>query len=238
MIRLDDITVCYRKHPAVHHVSGTFTAGGLTAVVGPNGAGKTTLLKAITGLQPLTTGKIVADGAIAYLPQLAELDRQFPLTVSELVLSGAWQRKGGFASLAGDEATRTQSALDRVGLSGFGERPISTLSGGQLQRARFARLLVQDTPIILLDEPFNNIDTRTRDTLLHILEHWRDESRTVAVVVHDMGIAHSHFPETLLLAHEVIAWGPTAATLDPANLDRAQQMTEYWQNDAPWCARP
>ncbi|MDR3428168.1 MULTISPECIES: metal ABC transporter ATP-binding protein [Silvimonas] len=237
MIQLDDITVCYRKHPAVHHVSGTFTAGGLTAVVGPNGAGKTTLLKAITRLQPLTTGKITVDGEIAYLPQLAELDRQFPLTVSELVLAGAWKRKGGLKSLNGDEVTRTQAALERVGLGGFGQRPISTLSGGQLQRARFARLLVQDTPIILLDEPFNNIDTRTRDTLLTLLEHWRDESRTVAVVVHDMTIAHSHFPETALLAHEVIAWGPTATTLTEENLERAQQMTEYWQNDAPWCAQ-
>ncbi len=130
-------------------------------------------------------------------------------------------------------------ALQRVGLSGFGQRTIATLSGGQLQRARFARLLVQDTPIILLDEPFNNVDTRTRDTLLTILAHWRAQQRTVAVVVHDMGLAHEHFfPETLLLAHEVIAWGDTASTLSEDNLQRAQQMTEYWQNDAPWCARP
>ena len=238
MIRLDDVTICYRKHPAVHHLTGTFTAGGLTAVVGPNGAGKTTLLKAITRQQPLTTGKITADGEIAYLPQLAELDRQFPLTVSELVLAGAWKRKGGLRGLEADEQTRAAQALERVGLGGFGQRTIATLSGGQLQRARFARLLVQDTPIVLLDEPFNNIDTRTRDTLLDILAHWRTERRTVAVVVHDMGLAHEHFPETLLLAHEVIAWGDTASTLTEAHLDRAQQMTEYWQNDAPWCARP
>ena len=238
MIRLDDVTICYRKHPAVHHLTGTFTAGGLTAVVGPNGAGKTTLLKAITRQQTLTTGRITADGEIAYLPQLAELDRQFPLTVSELVLAGSWKRQGGWRGLQQDEQSRATAALERVGLGGFGQRTIATLSGGQLQRARFARLLVQDTPIVLLDEPFNNIDTRTRDTLLKILATWRTEQRTVAVVVHDMGLAHEHFPETLLLAHEVIAWGDTASTLAEANLDRAQQMTEYWQNDAPWCARP
>ncbi|KPC53540.1 Iron(3+)-hydroxamate import ATP-binding protein FhuC [Amantichitinum ursilacus] len=238
MIRLDDVTVCYRKHPAVHHLTGTFTAGGLTAVVGPNGAGKTTLLKAITRQQALTTGTIHVDGDIAYLPQMAELDRQFPLTVSELVLAGAWKRRGGLRALDGEETDRADEALERVGLSGFGQRTIATLSGGQLQRARFARLLVQDTPIILLDEPFNNVDTRTRDTLLAILAHWRAQQRTVAVVVHDMGLAHEHFPETLLLAHEVIAWGDTASTLSEDNLQRAQQMTEYWQNDAPWCARP
>jgi zinc/manganese transport system ATP-binding protein len=97
-IRLDDLTVCYNRHPAVHHLSGAFNHGSLTAIVGPNGAGKSTLLKAIMGLLPVTTGRIdpavLTPNDIAYLPQQAQIDRQFPITVLDVVLLGHWQRIG------------------------------------------------------------------------------------------------------------------------------------------------
>ena len=109
-------------------------------------------------------------------------------------------------------------ALLAVGLEGFETRPIDTLSGGQLQRALFARVLVQDADIILLDEPFNAIDSKTVGDLIALIERWHGEKRTVMVVVHDLELVREHFPETLLLARRPIAWGETGEVLKPENL--------------------
>ncbi len=122
-----------------------------------------------------------------------------------------------------------------VGLEGFESRPIDTLSGGQLQRTLFARVLVQDAEIILLDEPFNAIDSRTVVDLVAMIERWHGEKRTVMVAVHDLNLVREHFPQTLLLARRPIAWGATAEVLKPENLLRARRFDEAWHDDAPWC---
>lgn len=236
MIHLHNLTVCYRRHPAIHHISGEFNAGSHTAIVGPNGAGKTTLLKALVGLLP-STGTIEIAEKIAYLPQLTELDRQFPITVEELVLSGNWRDSGNWRALSTETRQKVHDALHRLGLTDFSSRPISMLSGGQLQRARFARLMIQDAPIVLLDEPFNSIDSRTTQTLLTLLDEWHASGKTLITVVHDLNMARMHFPQTLLLAREVIAWGVTADTLTPENLKQAQATTEHWQDQTEWCER-
>ena len=237
MIRLKNLTVCYRRHPAIHHVSGEFRSGSHTAIVGPNGAGKTTLLKAIVGLLP-STGAIEISDEIAYLPQLTELDRQFPITVEELVLSGHWHACGNWRGISPDTRSRVDEALHRLGLSDFSARPISMLSGGQLQRARFARLMIQDAPIVLLDEPFNSIDSRTTQLLLALLAEWHQTGKTLITVVHDLNMARTHFPQILLLARDVIGWGDTADILTQQNLQRAQASTEHWQEQTEWCERP
>lgn len=236
MIQLQNLTVCYRRHPAIHHISGNFTPGSHTAIVGPNGAGKTTLLKALVGLLP-STGNIQIDGAIGYLPQLTELDRQFPMTVEELVLSGDWQNSGNWRAVDHKARHKTHAALHRLGLADFSARPIAMLSGGQLQRARFARLMIQDAPIVLLDEPFNSIDSRTTQTLLALLNEWHRAGKTLITVVHDLAMAREHFPDSLLLAREVIAWGATPHTLTPENLAQAQSTTEHWHDQTEWCIR-
>ena len=237
MISLDNLTVCYRRHPAIHHISGEFSRGSHTAIVGPNGAGKTTLLKAMVGLLP-STGTVRIAGEVAYLPQLTELDRQFPVTVEELVLSGNWRQSGNWRGIDAQARDRVHQALHRLGLGDLAARPISMLSGGQLQRARFARLMIQDAPIVLLDEPFNSIDSRTTQILLGLLEQWHAAGKTLVTVVHDLGMTRAHFPQTLLLAREVIAWGATAAVLSTDNLTRAQASTEHWQAETEWCERP
>ena len=127
------------------------------------------------------------------------------------------------------------AALMAVGLEGFEARPIDTLSGGQLQRALFARVLVQDAGIILLDEPFNAVDAQTVADLVALIRDWHAEGRTVMVAVHDLGLVREHFPETLLLARHPVAWGPTAEALRPENLQRARRFDEAWHDDAPWC---
>ncbi len=234
-ISLTDVIVTYRRMPAVHHVSGKFEAGSLTAVAGPNGAGKSTLLKAIMGLLSVSDGRIDLGGLnarqIAYLPQLPEIDRSFPISVEQTVLLGAWPRAGAFGALDRTERTRAAAAIARVGLSGYAHAPIASLSVGQWHRALFARLIVQDAPVILLDEPFAAVDERTTEDLMALVRSWHDEGRTVIAVLHDMSFIRRHFPRLLLLAREVVAWGPTEEALSPENAERARAMTDRWASD-------
>ena len=152
----------YDRHPAVHHVSAEIPAAEMTAIVGPNGAGKSTLLKALLGLAPHIEGRIeCAAKRIAYLPQQAEIDRSFPISVFDTVLLGRWSRFGGFGAAKHVDIHDAQHAIEAVGLSGFERRPIDTLSVGQFQRVLFARLLLQDADLVLLDEPFAAIDSKT-----------------------------------------------------------------------------
>lgn len=237
---LDDLTLGYRRHPAVHHLSGSFAPGSLTAVTGPNGAGKSTLLKGIAGeIRPLA-GRIrrggIARRDIAYLPQLAEIERTFPMSVLDLVALGAVRSAGLFRAVGQGDMARIVRAIETVGLSGFENRPVGTLSGGQLQRALFARVLVQDSRLILLDEPFAAIDSHTTADLVAILKRWSGEGRTVIAVLHDHDLARRDFPEALLLARECVAWGPTGETLRPERLLEARRMCEAFHDDAAICA--
>ncbi|WP_018261249.1 metal ABC transporter ATP-binding protein [Methylobacterium sp. WSM2598] len=232
------LTLGYDRHPAVHHLDGVVPAGAALAVIGPNGAGKSTLLKGIIGEVAPLEGRIEHPGLrrrdIAYLPQAAEIDRGFPISVDDFVAMGLWRRVGPWRSLRPYRAARDE-ALAAVGLTGFERRPIGTLSGGQLRRAMFARVLLQDARAVLLDEPFAAVDGRTTADLLGLVERWRAEGRTVIAVLHDMEQVQRHFPSALLLAREVVAWGATEAVLTAANLRRARQLCEAWDEAAPVC---
>jgi zinc/manganese transport system ATP-binding protein len=236
-LKFNDLTLGYDNHPAVHHLNGAFAHGSLTAVVGPNGSGKSTLLKGIVGvLQPMA-GAIEhhAGCRMAYLPQHSEIDRHFPARVFDLVALGLWPKHGMLGRLDGTDAVEIEKALSAVGLDGFNERPIDTLSGGQLQRTLFARVLLQNADLILLDEPFNAIDARTMNDLVALIDRWHGEKRTVIAVLHDLEMVRNHFPETLLLARQPIAWGETKDVLMPSNLLKARQFHEAWDDRAPWC---
>lgn len=232
-----DLTLGYNRHPAVHHLSGPVETGSLTAVVGANGSGKSTLMKGIVGvLKPMGGQIVVRPGSrIAYLPQQSELDRSFPARVIDLVALGLWPRRGLLGRHRQEDREALANALSAVGLEGFDGRPLDTLSGGQLQRALFARVLVQDAEIILLDEPFNAIDARTVLDLIALIERWHGERRTVMVVAHDLDLVRQHFPRTLLMARRPVAWGATSEALKPENLLRARNFDEAWRDDAPWC---
>jgi len=241
-IEINNLTIAYQGHPAVHHVTGRFLPGSLTAVVGPNGAGKSTLLGALSGQLQAVEGSIhfgqAQSAAVAYLPQQSLIDREFPVRVLDVVLLGAWREFKSFSRVTDQMRTRATQALAAVGLVGFERRFIGELSVGQLQRVLFARVLMQDAAIILLDEPFNALDTRTAEDLLEVVLDWHRQARTVIAVLHDMSMVRTHFPQTLLLAREVIAWGQSAEALTPENISRARQTSEYWDERAPWCARP
>ncbi|MFG1359296.1 zinc ABC transporter ATP-binding protein AztA [Xanthobacter pseudotagetidis] len=240
-IAFSDLTLGYERHPAVHHLSGTVEEGALLAVCGPNGAGKSTLLKGITGaLRPLG-GRIDLTGLsprdIAYLPQGAEIDRSFPISVFDLVAMGLWRRCGLFGGIGARDRARIEAALAAVGLQGFEARPIGTLSGGQMQRTLFARLLLQDARLILLDEPFTALDAATVADLIALVGRWHREGRTVMAVLHDFEMVRQTFPQTLLLARGPVAWGPTPDALSPENLLKARRMGEAWHQDAASCTR-
>jgi len=239
--KLKNVTLGYEGRAAIHHLDGEFASGSLTAVIGPNGSGKSTLLKGLVGTLVPMGGEIERAGFalrdIAYLPQASEIDRSFPASVEDLVTLGHWRRRGLFAAIRETDRASVRQALMAVGLDGFLARPIETLSGGQLQRALFARVLLQDAKVILLDEPFTAIDSKTTTDLLALVKRWHREERTVLAVLHDIELVREHFPETVLLARRPIAWGATGLALKPENLLAARRMNEAWDDHADWCER-
>ncbi len=232
MIRLEDVGCRYRQAWAVEAVSGGFAPGSLTAVVGPNGAGKTTLLRAIAGVHPVAAGRIdrggLAANAIALLPQASRMDRSFPLSCADVVALGAWPRMGAFAALKAGDARRVLAALARVGLADVGDRLVGALSVGQFQRLLWARLLVQDAPVLLLDEPVAGVDVASEAIFQDMLAEWQREGRTVIAVLHDLDLVLRRFPQTLLLARRMIAWGETGQVLSAANRQRARLSLDPW----------
>jgi zinc/manganese transport system ATP-binding protein len=239
-ITLRDITLGYDRHPAVHHLSGEVASGTLLAVVGPNGAGKSTLFRGIAGILKPLSGTISLGGLnardIAYLPQTVDIDRSFPISVFDFVGTGLWRATGFFGGMGKRERDRIADALASVGLNGFENRAIGTLSGGQMQRMLFARVLLQDARLIVLDEPFNAIDAKTSADLVALVRHWHGERRTVLAALHDLDMVRKHFPETLLLARGPVAWGSTAEALTPENLLVAMRMCEAFDDRAAACA--
>jgi len=239
-LRFSNLTLGYERHPAVHHLDGEVEKGSLLAVVGPNGAGKSTLFKGVVGtLRPLA-GRIERGGLtvrdIAYLPQIADIDRSFPINVYDMVSMGLWRRSGLFGGIGRKQRAEIETAIAAVGLTGFEDRAIATLSGGQMQRTLFARLLLQDADLIVLDEPFNAIDAKTCADLLDLVRRWHSERRTVLAALHDIEVVKAAFPDTLLLARAPVAWGPTRDVLTPENLLKARRMCEAFDEHAHECA--
>jgi zinc/manganese transport system ATP-binding protein len=239
-IRFQDLTLGYDRHPAVHHLSGEVASGALLAVVGPNGAGEATLFKGIVGaIRPLS-GHVDLSGLsardIAYLPQAAEIDRTFPITVYDLVAMGLWRKTGLFGGIGRNDREKIQAAMAAVGLTGFERRAIGTLSGGQMQRMLFARLLLQDARLVVLDEPFNAIDAKTSADLIALVQSWHKEGRTILAALHDIDLVRANFPQTLLLAREKVAWGDTATVLTADNMLKARRMCEAFDDEAHACA--
>ena len=238
-LQFRDVTLGYDRHPAVHHLNGDVAPGALLAVVGPNGAGKSTLFRGVVGILKPLSGKIVTGDLdlrdIAYLPQTAEIDRSFPISVFDFVGTGLWRQTGFLGGIGKGARERVARSLASVGLSGFENRAIGTLSGGQMQRMLFARVLLQDARVIVLDEPFNAVDAKTSADLLALVKRWHAEKRTVLAALHDMDLVRANFPETLLLARGEVAWGVTAEVLTSENLAQARRMCEAFDDSAAAC---
>jgi zinc/manganese transport system ATP-binding protein len=174
---------------------------------------------------------------IAYLPQDHGVDRDFPMTLGELVALGLWGRRGLFGAVTHQDDHRIEAAMDAVGLSGFENRALRSVSGGQLQRALFARVLVQDARLILLDEPFTALDARTTDDLIALVKRWPGEGRSVVMVLHDLDMVRDLCADTLVLAREKVVWGPTDQALGAEHLLTARRLSEAWSDGAGICHR-
>ena len=239
-LQFRDVTLGYDRHPAVHHLDGEIAQGALIAVVGPNGAGKSTLFRGIVGILKPLAGSIGLGGLnardIAYLPQTVDIDRSFPISVFDFVGTGLWRTTGLFGGMDKQAQNKIAETLAAVGLTGFESRAIGTLSGGQMQRLLFARVLLQDARVIVLDEPFNAIDAKTSADLLALVQRWHSEARTVLAALHDMERVRANFPYTLLLARTPVAWGATAQVLTAENLLEARRMCEAFDDSAAVCA--
>ena len=239
-LQFRDVTLGYDRHPAVHHLNGEVAPGALLAIVGPNGAGKSTLFRGLVGILKPLAGTILTGGLdvrdIAYLPQTVDIDRSFPISVFDFVGTGLWRSVGFFGGMGKDAREKIAQALSAVGLSGFENRTIGTLSGGQMQRMLFARVLLQDARLIVLDEPFNAIDAKTSADLLALIKRWHAEKRTVLAALHDMEFVRANFPEALLLARGQVAWGAATEVLTAENLSEARRMCEAFDDSAAACA--
>lgn len=212
MIALQELAFGYRNQPPLATLSGCFHQGSLTAIIGANGSGKSTLLKTLVGLLPPLSGSFSLgndsnNNAIGYLPQLSEFDRQFPISVRDLVLMGSLPHRGLLRGINTNWHRKAIDALDAVSMTDFADRHIGVLSGGQLQRVLFARLLLTQAPIILLDEPFTGVDSQTTQALLQIIEQLHAEGRTILAVLHDLELVGQHFPNILHLTLDGHRWG-------------------------------
>ncbi len=179
--------------------------------------GKSTLLKTLLGLQlPVSGGISFQNGTApraAWLPQLAEMDRQFPVTVYDVVCMGNWPGRGLFTGFNRKHRLLVCEAIERVGLGELQRQPIETLSGGQFQRMLFARLLVQNAPLVLLDEPFTGVDAQTSSFLMALVCQMHAAGKTVIAVLHDNALVKCHFPQVLLLSPQACRWGRAAEIL-------------------------
>lgn len=236
MITLTHVTCQYRGVTAVEDVSGVFAPASMTAIIGPNGAGKTTLLRAIAGVHPPASGTIAKTGLaqtrIALLPQAGRMERGFPISCADVVALGAIPHIGVFAALPAEAAARVAAALVRVGLAGLERRLVGTLSAGQFQRVLWARLLVQDAEVILLDEPTANVDAASEAVFRDMLADWQRAGRTVIAVLHDIDLVRTMFPNTVMLARRLIAWGPTDTVLSAENRRAARLAIDPWLDAA------
>ena len=223
------LTASYSSRPVLWDVDADFPTGSLAAIVGPNGAGKSTLLKAVVRLLPIDAGRVLIDGhpasaaldRVAYVPQRDEVDWDFPITVQEVVEMGRYRSSGWIRRLGEEDREIVRTSIERVGMAPYAKRQIGELSGGQRQRVFIARALSQQSPVMLLDEPFAGVDARTESALLDLLSGFRDEGRTVIVVHHDIGTVRARFDWALLLNVRTIACGPVAESLSTENLRRA-----------------
>lgn len=214
-LEIRGLTVSYGERAAVFDANLTFQAGRMTAIVGPNGAGKSTLLKAALGIVPQVSGDVRFFGSklgkvrdrIAYVPQRASVDWDFPTTVGDVVAMGLTRRLGLFGRITASEAACITSALDRVGMSAFADRQIGQLSGGQQQRVFLARALAQDADLYLLDEPFAGVDAATEAAIFAVLQDLRVSGRTVVCVHHDLSTVRDTFDDVVLLNVHVVRSG-------------------------------
>lgn len=227
-LNISGLTVSYGEKPAVIAVDAIIPANTMTAIIGPNGAGKSTLLKASLGIVPRSAGHVEVFGQplarqmhrLAYVPQRASVDWDFPTRVIDVVLMGMYRELGLLRRVGRMHREKAFSCLERVDMADFGQRQIGQLSGGQQQRVFLARALAQSADLYLLDEPLAGVDAATEKAIIDVLKSLKDERRTVVCVHHDLATVPDYFDRVLFINVQKIAEGPLATTFTAENLQR------------------
>ncbi|MBO6549305.1 MAG: metal ABC transporter ATP-binding protein [Rhizobiales bacterium] len=225
LLEASELALGYAGEPLIQSVSFQVEPGDVLAVVGHNGSGKSTLAKTLLGVIPPLGGALnwpqKRPKTISYLGQRTEFDSRFPLRVRDLAAMGAWHGLGFLGHLKkGKTGGRdpVQEAMERTNIAHIADYPLHVLSAGQLQRALFARTMVQDAPLILLDEPFTAIDQTTEAQLLDLIDDWAAEDRAIILVLHDLSAVLQHCNKALLLGNGRALYGSPREVLTPANL--------------------
>lgn len=222
-LSVQHITAAYQDQIVLWNVSFDLPMGTLLGVIGPNGAGKSTLLKIMVDIIKPLSGIMYLNGKfihtmkhmISYVPQRVTVDWDFPISVFDVVMMGRYRYFSWFRRPGKDDKDRVWIALEKMELLNVSYQPISELSGGQQQRVFIARILVQDADLLLLDEPFNNVDASSEKIIIELLKQLRDQGKTILVVHHDFQTFAQYFDNLLLLKTNKIAFGSTSEVLKP-----------------------
>ncbi|WP_414756653.1 metal ABC transporter ATP-binding protein [Anabaena sp. CCY 9910] len=239
-INISHLGVHYRTQEALRDVNCIVKPGRITGIFGPNGAGKSTLMKAMLGLVPVSSGKVLYQekllmqqlGKVAYVPQRSQIDWTYPAVVWDVVMMGRVKKTGWLRSFSAVSRQVAKNALERVGMLDYCDRPIGQLSGGQQQRVFLARALAQQADIFCFDEPLVGIDQKTQTVIFEVFHELAAANKIVLVVNHDLGESISHFDDLVLLNRELIATGSRQQVLTEDNLHQAYGGKVIYFSDA------
>ena len=230
LVELSEVSSSYGNTVALENVSLKIHPGQFMAIVGPNGGGKTTLLRTILGMVPVSSGKVLLRGQhlargslehIGYVPQLEAIDWNFPITVEEVIAMGFFVKNRWFCAIGEKEKKKLHNIMERLNLTGLGNRHIRELSGGQQQAVFIGRALLGDPELILLDEPASGLDIRSRDDVIHFLHEINHQGVAIVLTAHDLNWVAAHLPWAVCLNHRLIAEGRPEEIFNPEVLKEA-----------------
>lgn len=225
IVSLKDVTVHYDETTALEGVSLDIYPDDFLGIIGPNGGGKTTLVKAILGALPYSgtvhhSPTLTERGhrQIGYLPQQAEFDRSFPISVVEVVMSGLQAEKRLFSRYTKADREKAMQLLEMAGIEAIADRQISEISGGQMQRALLCRAVILEPKLLILDEPTNFVDNQFENELYTLL-HRLNERMAIVMVSHDLGTITS-------VVKSIVCVNRTVHRHD-SNIITAEQLENY-----------
>lgn len=242
-IDVQNLAVRYNNgHLALHDVSFRLESGTICGLIGVNGGGKSTLFKSIMGLVKPQNGEVklnnfpiskaLKQNLVAYVPQSEEVDWQFPVSVYDVVMMGRYGYMNFLRRPNAEDKQKVQQAMERVGVEQLQHRQIGELSGGQKKRVFLARALAQQSPIILLDEPFTGVDVKTENAIVELLQQLRQEGHLILVSTHNLASVPSFCDQVLMVNRTLLAQGVTETTFTSENLERVFGGLLHYQKPA------
>jgi ABC-type Mn2+/Zn2+ transport system ATPase subunit len=218
LLETHGLAAAYGSRRVLEEVTVTVARGELIGVLGPNGGGKSTLFRVLLGLLRPSAGSFEVAGRCGFVPQTERSRLDYPVTALDVALMGTLTRVPWWRPLGRSERKRAREALERVGLGGLEHSSFGSLSGGQRQRVLFARALVQEAPVLLLDEPFIGVDRPSEELLEGLIGELAAEGRGILLSTHDIDQARA-CDRVLCLNRRQIAFGPPGETLTRSVLE-------------------